>query len=117
MLRSVELHNFKAFERFSARFKPHTVVVGPNNAGKSTLLSAVRLAAGLLNHAKERKPDRSVDFRGQGRLAYGLATDRFGVAEENIPHEFRDVESRVKVTFSRGASLTAVWPRRSDEDA
>jgi len=41
----IQLQNFKAFERFRARFTDDAFIVGPNNAGKSTLIAALRTAA------------------------------------------------------------------------
>jgi len=40
---SVELSNFKAFEHAAFELTPLTVLIGPNNAGKSTLLQALAL--------------------------------------------------------------------------
>ncbi len=35
MVRKLTLENFKAFEKFTLWFKGDTMLVGPNNAGKS----------------------------------------------------------------------------------
>lgn len=48
MLRRVELHNFRGFAELAAELRPVTVVIGPNSAGKTTLLHAIRIASQLL---------------------------------------------------------------------
>jgi energy-coupling factor transporter ATP-binding protein EcfA2 len=116
MLKRVELENFKAFERLTATFGPSTFVVGPNNAGKSTLLSALRLASGLLRQASRVRPDRAGTFKSQQYLGYGFDAERLGLVEENLRHEFRDVETSIHLVFDGGAHLRAVWPTGVDED-
>lgn len=43
MLTHLKLSNFKAFESVQIDFKPLTIILGPNNSGKSSLLAAPRL--------------------------------------------------------------------------
>ncbi|MGV7254586.1 ATP-dependent nuclease [Mycobacterium kansasii] len=53
IIRRVWLKNFKGFEEFEASFGRFNVLVGANNAGKSTLLQAVDLLFSLLKlHAE-----------------------------------------------------------------
>jgi energy-coupling factor transporter ATP-binding protein EcfA2 len=111
MLRELRLAGLKAFEDFRVNFAEHTILVGPNSAGKSTLISALRAASVMLRLAKVRSPDLSQEDKNISRLAYNLSGDRAGLGEENLRHEFRDEEARLFVKFDRGASLTAVWPQ------
>ncbi len=115
-LRRIELENFKAFERLTATFSETSFVVGPNNAGKSTLLSAVRLAAGLLRQATRVAPTRAAEHKGRSFLAYGLDGERLGLVEENLRHEFRNQETSIRLVFDNGNRLTAVWPPSDPED-
>lgn len=43
MISNLSISNFKAFEKASIDLKPMTVLLGPNNAGKSSILSVFRL--------------------------------------------------------------------------
>lgn len=110
----VHLTNFKAFESFRMSFGHGVYLVGPNNAGKSTLISAIRAAAQMLRLAMSKPPDRPAVERGASVVAYSLFAERLGLVDENLRHEFRDVESRVRVKFPSQASITAVWPTSSD---
>lgn len=116
MLREVDLRHFKAFERFTLNLNGDAYLIGPNNAGKSTLIAAIRGTARMLRVARARNP--TVARRDGSRLirAFALSGERLGVVEENIRHEFRLAESRLRVKFDGGASITAVWPAVSSED-
>lgn len=45
MLRSLSLDNFRAFERAELQFSKLNILVGPNNSGKSSIISAINLIA------------------------------------------------------------------------
>jgi predicted ATPase len=47
-LTSIELRNFRAFEEATVELRPLTVLLGPNNAGKSSILSGIRILAETL---------------------------------------------------------------------
>jgi predicted ATP-dependent endonuclease of OLD family len=48
---SIEFKNYKAFEHYSISLSEFNVLVGPDHAGKSTVLDAIRiLAEGLRRH-------------------------------------------------------------------
>jgi hypothetical protein len=115
-LSEMHLANFKAFDQFRVSFAGSTFIVGPNNAGKSTLLSAVRAGAHMLRLAANKAPDRAARDGGPSLVAYSMGPGRFGLVEENLRHEFHDVETRMRLQFSSGATTTAVWPTRAHEE-
>ena len=43
MIKSILLHNFRAFEDLDLHLSPLTVILGPNNSGKSSILAGIRL--------------------------------------------------------------------------
>lgn len=45
MLQTIKLENFRCFSSHEVHFRPTTIVVGRNNAGKSTLVEALRLVS------------------------------------------------------------------------
>jgi predicted ATP-dependent endonuclease of OLD family len=111
MITKLDVRSFKAFERFTVHFRGDAYMVGPNNAGKSTLISALRTAAHMLRYAMSRSPTivRRDGDRGQF-LAYPLGPDQYGLVTENLRHEFHPVETRLEVVFSNKGILRAVWP-------
>jgi predicted ATPase len=49
MITELRLNNFKAFEKDKIELKPITILLGPNNSGKSSLLAALRILAQTVN--------------------------------------------------------------------
>jgi AAA domain, putative AbiEii toxin, Type IV TA system len=116
VIERVSLHHFKAFERFTLDLHGDAYLAGPNNAGKSTLVAAVRVAAGLLRIATRRNPVDIFTDQGQQVLGYFLPERPMGLDEANVRHEFRDVETRVSIRFRGGGTVVAVWPTARSRD-
>jgi hypothetical protein len=108
----VNFIRFKAFKRFTLKLGHFNILVGPNNAGKSTILAAFRILAAAMRKANAKKASA---VRGPGGLTQGydieLAT--ISVAEENIFYNYDDDEA-ASVTFqlSNGNSLTLYFPEQ-----
>lgn len=51
-VRKIEFSDYKAFPHFTLSARPRNVIVGPNNAGKSTVLDAFRIAFDALRYAR-----------------------------------------------------------------
>ena len=113
-IQQLDLWNFKAFERFTMTLGANAFLVGPNNAGKSTLIAAARVAAGMLDHASRWKPT-GVRVHGHRRAStHSLRADQYGLVTENLRHQFRSGESAVSIRTDTDLILTGVWP--SDDD-
>jgi predicted ATPase len=110
VIQRVEVDHFKAFERFTLHLRGDAFIAGPNNAGKSTLIAAIRTLAKMALFAKQRNASENVVDKGHRVVAHSFPYGRFGLVEENLRHEFRDEEARITVAFRNGTRLTAVWP-------
>lgn len=116
MLRSVQLQNFRTFKNFTTRFKGSAYLIGPNNAGKSTILTALRLADHLLRIAYARKPALRVSDEGMLRYAYEVSLTDFPALQQSLRNEFQNVDVRLVVTWSTGHQLIAVWPEPEPDE-
>src|SRR4051794_30914387 len=114
VLDRLRLHRYKGLEEFSITFRDKNFLVGPNNAGKSTIVTALRLCAALTSHAGRRRADGV--FVDGDREVYGhLLTsinvkDSPGFVAENIRHEFRDEIAVIELKYASEAVLRVVWP-------
>ena len=116
MIARLQLRNFKAFRNFSVTFGHESLLVGPNSAGKSTIIAALRASAQMMRQARHRSADR-LATADHGRVrCYGFSSAGVQLISENLRHEFRNVETQIEVSFKGGASLTAVWPVAEDDD-
>ncbi|XXY44836.1 AAA family ATPase [Sorangium sp. So ce269] len=110
MIRRLDLVNYKAFKRFTVHFAESGYIVGPNNAGKSTLVQALRAAAQMLTQACARSPSEVTQDRSSGVLAHPIDPEHLSLVTENIRHEFIQDETRIDVTFTNDVKIHAVWP-------
>ncbi|MFI9149751.1 ATP-dependent nuclease [Streptomyces sp. NPDC053367] len=108
----MRLKNFKAFESFYISFRDSSLLVGPNSAGKSTILTALRLAEACLRLAKRVRPSTSNPHRGSYYLSYPVPTRDFAALSESIRHNFRDHETSMELVWKNGSRMRAVWPER-----
>jgi predicted ATPase len=110
MLRQLKLTHYKGFSEFQITFGDQAFLVGPNNAGKTTIIAALRLCASLLSRARRVRPDGPREHNGRWVYAYNFAGSPLGFIDENVRHEFREIESRLELRFRNGSLMHAIWP-------
>lgn len=105
----VQFSNFKAFPRFSIALRGMNILVGPNNSGKSTILSAFRALETGLRRANARRPDILPGPDGE-RFGYELTQSTIPISLENVHTEYVDQDSSVAFTLSNGNQLVLFFP-------
>lgn len=108
----VDFHRFQAFERFTLDLRRFNVLVGPNNAGKSTVLAAFRILAHAMRRAEAKRAEL---LRGPNGMVPGHKVDigAISVAEENIFYDYDDDEpASVRFRLKSGNSLALYFPER-----
>jgi predicted ATPase len=110
MIQKLELHHFKGFERFTMTLPDDSIIVGPNNAGKSTIIAALRAAASMVRTANRLRSQATYEVRGVERFGFRFAGPSVGLIEENLHYELHEVETRLKVRFQGDGSVEALWP-------
>ena len=106
----LQLINFKGFSRFSLKLEPMTMLVGPNNAGKSTIVGAFRALSVALRTARTRTPTilRLADGNHRG---YRIATDQIPISLENAQYNYSDDDALATFTLSNGNRLRLVFSK------
>lgn len=108
----VDFHRFKSFKRFTLRIGHFNILVGPNNAGKSTIIAAFRILAAAMRKASAKKATL-VKGPGGTILGYDIEISTISVAEENIFFNYDDDEAAsVVFNLSNGNSLTLYFPEQ-----
>lgn len=104
----VRMVNFKGFSRYSVTLEPVTMLVGPNNAGKSTIIGAFRTLSVALRTARSRRPQLlSRDDRAQ--LGYQVPADGIPISLENAQYNYLDEEAVVEFSLSNGRALSLIF--------
>lgn len=108
----VDFRNFKAFHVFTIHIRQFNILVGPNNAGKSTVLAAFRILAAAMRRASARKPTRIPGPNGQV-IGHAVDMATISVAEENIFFNYDDsAPATVRFHLSNGNHLTLFFPEQ-----
>lgn len=106
----VDFTRFKAFRKFSLKLRPFNILVGPNNAGKSTILAAFRILAAAMRRANQRKPERVQGPNGRVP-GYSVDVSAMSIAEENIFYNYDDSNPAiVQFRISNGNELILFFP-------
>jgi hypothetical protein len=85
------------------------VLVGANNAGKSTILGALRILEAGMRHARRRKPSR-LSTPGSSGYAWSVPVNGLPVSLENVHTDYADDDAFVDFRFGSGAQLTLWFP-------
>ena len=109
----IRFRNFKTFRQFSLTLNRMNVLVGPNNAGKSTIVGALRVLAAGLQRANARSPVRVTGPEGV-RQGYPIAREAIPISVENVHTNYADTDTTVTFELSNGAALILYFPPSGD---
>jgi hypothetical protein len=107
---SVRFRNVKGLRNFSMALSDMNILVGPNNAGKSTIIGAFRVLDAGLRRARAYSPELfGPEF--SSRSGYAIPKDAIPISMENIHTDYADVESTVQFRLTNGQELELVFSR------
>lgn len=108
----VEFARFKAFSSFRLDLRRFNILVGPNNAGKSTVLTAFRILAAAMRRASSKNPTLVQGPHGPTQ-GYNVDLKSISVAEENIFFNY-DNSNPATITFhlSNNNKLILYFPEQ-----
>jgi hypothetical protein len=108
MLKEVTLQNFKCFSKHSIPLRPTTIVVGRNNAGKSTIIEALRLISLVVNrlpHLTIHDVPRWLDIPIVNR-GVSPSIDHQDLDFRNVFHRYGDPPAKITASFNTGITIT-----------
>lgn len=104
MLRQLRMQNFRCFDDHTVLFDPSVVAVGKNNAGKSSLIEALRLVAAVVNRqgAQFVPTPKWLDLP---RFRKGIAPriSQLGLNLNSVFHRYGNPPAIITATFRQGA--------------
>ncbi len=90
----IKFSNYKSFNQFTVSLTDFNILVGPNNAGKSTVIGALKILSEGIRKAKTRKPILIKDPKGNQVFGYSIDLTQVPVATENVFHNYDDEVQR-----------------------
>src|SRR5689334_4357182 len=108
MIDSLVLENFRCFRCHEIPFREKTIIVGRNNAGKSSIVEALRLVTIIAERCTNSlyvAPPSWVEIHKSNR---GVSPSLDGQAFnfERVFHRHNDPPAKVTCSFSNGSSVT-----------
>ncbi|MGA7749808.1 MAG: AAA family ATPase [Gallionella sp.] len=110
---SVTFRNYKALKSYSISLNHFNVLVGPNNAGKSTIIGAFRILAEGMRRAVARNPEY-IQAAGIDGWGYRIALDDLPIATENIFSDYDNSQpATIEFRLSGGNKLELIFPEQN----
>lgn len=107
MLESIKFTNYKCFHNQTISFRPSTIVVGRNNAGKSTIVEALRLVSLVANRAEHLRFTTPPGWAEVHRSHRGVSPslDDLDVNFDGVFHRYNDPPAIISARFDNGSSV------------
>jgi hypothetical protein len=106
----VTFRSFKALRHYSIGLRRTNILVGPNNAGKSTILDAFRVLAAGLRRARAKS---ATPVNGPTGPTYGYTVplESIPTSLENVHTDYADADTSVEFRLSNGTDLVLFFPK------
>ena len=109
----IKYSNYKGFKKFTLSINDFNILVGPNNAGKSTIIGSLKILAEGIRKAKFKKPNYIPNPYDFSVWAYDIDLQQVPVGTENVFHNYNDEEpSEIKFTLNDQSSFNIFFPSR-----
>ena len=107
---SIKFTNFKSLRNYTIHLQERNILVGPNNAGKSTVISSLRLLEVALRRARSKNAERVT--LPDGRLGHGhhISLSHLSVSLENVATDYNADPSQIEFRLSNRKKLILHFP-------
>lgn len=100
MLHKITINNFRCFRSITITLKELTIMVGKNNAGKSTLIEALRIASLITNKVKNLQFQSPPDWIGDiSENGVEPSITNLNISHQNIIYQYGEGISTIEVLF------------------
>lgn len=111
---SIKYTNYKSFKQYSVTLNSFNILVGPNNAGKSTVIGSLKILAEGLRKARTKKPILINSPNGNQILGYEIDLSQVPVATENVFYNYDDsVPAIIRFRLSDNSYLQIFFPAKN----
>ena len=90
------------------------VFVGPNNSGKSTILSAFRVLEQALRRARARSASLVQVYTGKYVYGHNIPENTIPISLENVHSDYTESDSSIEVRYARGNKIHLLFPADGD---
>lgn len=107
MIKNIHLENYRCFKNTTIQFKDISVIVGKNNAGKSSLIEALRMVAlSVRKCAHTMYKDLPKEFgRPIREKGFRLDVEKLKIDLRGIVYRYEDANAKIQVEFENGIKI------------
>lgn len=107
MLQKIELSNYRCFEKHTIIFRQEAVLVGKNNAGKSTIIEAIRLVSIVAARYQSITYKNAPEWLDLPPSTKGIFPDLDGIEFnfQTVRHRYNETVPTIKAIFSEGEQI------------
>jgi hypothetical protein len=113
-VKSIEFSDYKSFSRFTLSARERNVLVGPNNAGKSTALDAFRIAFDVLRFATRRTATLKTQDGHGVCSTWMIPASAIQNDLRSCVHNFDEGPARISIKLDNGNSFIISIPSDGD---
>lgn len=107
---SIKFKNFKALSDYSVSLSETNILVGPNNAGKSTVISAFRMLDVALRKARRLRAERVPLPNDSVGFGHRVPEQQINVSLENVATNYNDEDSSIEFRLTNRNKLFLYFP-------
>ncbi|MBI5275907.1 MAG: AAA family ATPase [Burkholderiales bacterium] len=107
---SIRFWNFKSLRNYVLSIQDMNVLVGPNNSGKSTIISALRILEVALRRARSKNAERVRIPAGRYGYGHHLSLNQLSVSLENVATDYNSEDSQIEFRLSNRNKLHLYFP-------
>jgi energy-coupling factor transporter ATP-binding protein EcfA2 len=117
IITTLKFKNFKALKDYTVFLKHLNILAGPNNSGKSTIISAFRVLAAALRVARQIRPyrllsnDSGLISQINNGYGYAIKSEAIPISLENVHTDYDQADSVVQFQLSNGNELIIIFPK------
>ncbi len=104
---SIQMINFKKFRSFRLDSGELNILTGRNNAGKSSILDALRVAHDVLRFSSRRVPEL-YEFEGRSCVGFTLPITALKIPIANITWNYSDDPASIRITLRNRSQFVIV---------
>lgn len=107
MLRKIKIENYRCFESVTTEFKDISIIVGKNNAGKSTLIETLRIISVIASRCVNLNFKKSPDWLDMNPKYVGVSPSltNLNISTKNLFFMYGDAPSKITVHFSNKSKI------------
>jgi len=106
VIKELHLSNFKGFEQHTIEFRPFSVVVGHNNAGKSSAIEALRIVATVAKKFATHKYVETPSWAAEFGTGISPSLEEVKLKPETVFFKYSEPPAAIRAVFENESEIT-----------